>query len=226
MRDFEQREVRASVEMQRAAREVAWVNERLIELLAARGVARGEVDEFLRRRKEETDSRVTTFGNYARSPSPVSGSCRGSRGGSITRVVLVAGAEASGPEIGARDGTRTGTGDTRGKSCVSSCGTDGQNIDVDTSMEAGMSAGMDTPGRAKSDDDRHVCDGMSRTPKRCADTDEGSSALLTSCDDAASIIARFQGHGDVSYARETLGCGDATNCHVKNTRLFQLMDET
>lgn len=225
MRDFEQREARATADMQRAAREVAWVNERLIELLATRGVARCEVDEFLRQRKEERDRGATAVGDHARSPDRGSASCGGSRG-DVARVVLVAGAKTSGPEIRACEGVKTGTEDACGRSRISGSSADGRNIDMDTSMEVGTGVGMGTPGRVKSGDDRHVCDGMSRTPKQCANTDEGSRALLTSCDDAASIIAQFQGHGDVLHARETLGCGDATNCHVKNTRLFQLMDET
>ncbi|KAI1115382.1 hypothetical protein F5Y14DRAFT_135202 [Nemania sp. NC0429] len=228
VRDFEQRGVRASAEMQRAAREVTWVNERLVELLAERGVARGEVDEFLRRRREEM-GRGSTVGDSPRylDLNRGSGSCRGSRG-EVARVVSAVVAEgASSSETGAREGARTGAGadDMSGRSRVSSSGPDRQSIDMDTRIEVGTSVDMSTPARAKCGDDKHVCDGTSKAPKRCADTDEGSSALLTSCDDAASIIARFQGHGDVLHARETLGCGDATNCHVKNTRLFQLMDE-
>ncbi|KAI1183969.1 hypothetical protein F5B17DRAFT_443008 [Nemania serpens] len=189
VRDYEQREVRASVEMQRAAREVAWVNERLVELLAARGVTRGEVDEFLRRRKEERD-RGGAFEDYARSANQDPESFQRSRGG-VTRAVLVAGAEASDPAIVASEGVSKGIGDARGRGRVSGSGIEGRDIDTDTSTST-----------------------------------EGSRALLTSCDDAANIIAQLQGHGDVLHARETLGCGDSPNCHIKNTRLFQLMDET
>ncbi|RYO85383.1 hypothetical protein DL766_000456 [Monosporascus sp. MC13-8B] len=54
----------------------------------------------------------------------------------------------------------------------------------------------------------------------------GSPAQVTSCDAAAAIIADLQGHGDAARARGLLDCGDSRNCHVKNTRLFQLMVET
>lgn len=226
MRDYEQREVRASVEMQRAAREVAWVNERLVELLAARGVTRGEVDEFLRRRKEERD-RGGAFEDYARSANQDPESFQRSRGG-VTRAVLVAGAEASDPAIVASEGVSKGIGDARGRGRVSGSGIEGRDIDTDTSTstEVGMSVDMSTSGPAESGDVKHVCDGTSTTPKPCSHINEGSRALLTSCDDAANIIAQLQGHGDVLHARETLGCGDSPNCHIKNTRLFQLMDET
>ncbi|KAI0485263.1 hypothetical protein GGR56DRAFT_669746 [Xylariaceae sp. FL0804] len=47
---------------------------------------------------------------------------------------------------------------------------------------------------------------------------------LTSCDDAANIIANFQGHGDAVQARRILGCENVRSCHIKNTQLFELMD--
>lgn len=49
---------------------------------------------------------------------------------------------------------------------------------------------------------------------------------VTHCSAAASMIAELQGHGDATQARELLGCGSSRNCHVKNTRLFQLMVES
>ncbi|KAI1330866.1 hypothetical protein F5Y16DRAFT_318437 [Xylariaceae sp. FL0255] len=67
-----------------------------------------------------------------------------------------------------------------------------------------------------------ICGGALERPNGLPD---GNRAHVTSCDDAASIIASFQGHGDVSKARRSLGCGNVRVCHIKNTRLFQLMDE-
>ncbi|KAI0204975.1 hypothetical protein F4808DRAFT_316825 [Astrocystis sublimbata] len=163
VRDFENREARATLEMQRAAREVAWVNERLMELLASKGVAREEVDEFLRRAGEDG----------------------------------VAAASGHAQDQDHTDSAIEGTHD-------------------DTTILHAI-------------DDGRVADSSDGTPrllKRGAgNADEGLPALVTSCDDAANIIANFQGHGDVSQARNALGCGDAADCHVKNTRLFQLMDE-
>ncbi|KAE9966363.1 hypothetical protein BLS_007056 [Venturia inaequalis] len=48
----------------------------------------------------------------------------------------------------------------------------------------------------------------------------------TSCEDAASIIASMRGHADREQVREELGCGAKRDCAVKNTTLFQLMDQS
>ncbi|KAI0183996.1 hypothetical protein EV127DRAFT_486602 [Xylaria flabelliformis] len=176
VRDFESREVQATQAMQRAAQEVAWVNERLMELLAAKGVAREEVDEFLRR--EADAPRDVDQGSRARGASfrieDVGGACQG---------------------VENRKGSTTHGGDV---------------------ADAGI--GISTAAV-----DEHRMNVSSSKPTSVVD--KGSSAHVTSCDDAASIIAEFHGHGDVSHARSVLGCGDAARCHVKNTRLFQLMDE-
>ncbi|KAI0100636.1 hypothetical protein GGR51DRAFT_563970 [Nemania sp. FL0031] len=192
--EFEHREVQATLEMQRAAREVAWVNERLMELLAARGVSREEVDEFLRRRGGGRDEEITVA---------VRRCVRGVRrnGGSL---------DEGAPAEGVRNGEQN---------------TDGRDAGAVTITGTDMDMSIGNSGRGVNAEDINVCDGVSGTPRRITVADEGSRALVTSCDDAASIIADFQGHGDVSHARKALGCGDATKCHVKNTRLFQLMDE-
>ncbi|KAI3332437.1 hypothetical protein HD806DRAFT_480537 [Xylariaceae sp. AK1471] len=195
VRTFEANELQATLEMQRAAREVAWVNERLVELLAARGVSRGEVDEFLRQQRDAREDPDGATGNQASG----SGSGPGSRG----RTLEDAGHTMSAGDAGSsRDDLAECEDIENGrKSSIRISPTDGQNVDARTSAA----------GKPKSSSD--------------TTTTEGSRALVTSCDDAASIIADFQGHGDVSHVRNVLGCGDATDCHVKNTRLFQLMDE-
>ncbi|RWA04967.1 hypothetical protein EKO27_g10131 [Xylaria grammica] len=86
----------------------------------------------------------------------------------------------------------------------------------------GRAFDVDAGGGAVDGHDVGTCGEAS---KRSPDADVGPPSLITPCDAAASIIAGFQGHGDVVHARRVLGCGDVTNCHVKNTRLFQLMDE-
>ncbi|KAI1152350.1 hypothetical protein F4825DRAFT_311129 [Nemania diffusa] len=227
VREFESREVRASLEMQRAAREVAWVNERLVELLVARGVTRGEVDEFLRRRREQEEEgeHGTVAGRSTRGADVGSGSRRGCLNG-VSRAVSVGDAGTERSEGGEREGVENRGENTNEQKRVCGSGTNGRIAHVDADMGVGMGIGVDTLGLAVNGEEINVCDGVSETPRRLANAAEGARALVTSCDDAASIIAGFQGHGDVSHARKALGCGDATNCHVKNTRLFQLMDET
>ncbi|CAH0055776.1 unnamed protein product [Clonostachys solani] len=51
-----------------------------------------------------------------------------------------------------------------------------------------------------------------------------SGALETSCDKAAGILLELHNRVDPSWARSALGCHGNSYCHVKNTKIFQLMD--
>ncbi|KAI0399695.1 hypothetical protein F4802DRAFT_602755 [Xylaria palmicola] len=203
VRAFERGGVRASLAMQQAAREVAWANERLVELLAARGVARGEVDEFLRRRKEEEEFGTgVTVGRAA--PDGSRGLPGGVTGAFAPRTCGTTACGAAQP------------GDARESGRARVCGA-GQSLEGDAGVGASTSGRASAVGHGESSRTR---DGGTSFA-----VDEAPSTLVTSCDSAALIIAGFQGHEDVSHARAALGCGDTTDCHVRNTRLFQLMDE-
>jgi hypothetical protein len=93
-------------------------------------------------------------------------------------------------------------------------------------------AGCQTSGQSKSDATEPPGDYNTTTtadPKH--DDAQGRKmigaldALESSCDDAAEIIAQYQGHADINSARKALGCKDATPCYVRNVRVFQAMDE-
>ncbi|KAI0016400.1 hypothetical protein F4780DRAFT_683351 [Xylariomycetidae sp. FL0641] len=177
VRELEARDAQASVEMQRAARHVAWRNAKLLELLESRGMTGEEVESWLRAREEEERR-----GDGCAS-SAVKRKEKGPLQPEAKQQQIVA-AERTGPEEGRQCKT---TGDGRRTT---------------------------------------VCQGGMRHSTLDPRVDGGSVALITPCDAAASIIADFQGHGDATQARGILGCGSEKNCHVKNTRLFQLMDET
>lgn len=51
-------------------------------------------------------------------------------------------------------------------------------------------------------------------------------SLETSCETAAGILAGLRGHDDSAQVRAAMGCVGTSECLVRNTRLFQLMDET
>jgi hypothetical protein len=51
------------------------------------------------------------------------------------------------------------------------------------------------------------------------------SVAETSCDTAATILAQMRGDGDSEFARTMLGCQGTADCSVKNTTLFQVLDE-
>lgn len=52
-----------------------------------------------------------------------------------------------------------------------------------------------------------------------------NSGMETSCDVAAAILANMHGHADTSRIRVVLGCTGPSDCIVKNTRVFDLLDE-
>ncbi|KAI1175387.1 hypothetical protein F4777DRAFT_550535 [Nemania sp. FL0916] len=228
VRDFASRAAQATLEMQRAAREVAWTNERLVELLATKGVSKGEVDEFLTRCREQKDCDVGTGSQVhgtAQGFELSQDSLKDDTGAGLAGCVEES--QARSEKCNSAQGVRIREGRQRSP-CASSRNKAVAKPNTDMAMETSTDIGMGTgcSGWAVDEVEIHICDGTSRPAKESAGTDEGSRALITSCDAAASIIADFQGHGDVSHARKALGCGDATNCHVRNTRLFQLMDET
>ncbi|KAI8628224.1 hypothetical protein F5Y19DRAFT_438560 [Xylariaceae sp. FL1651] len=203
LREFEHREIQATLEMQQAAREVAWVNGRLMELLAVRGVSTEEVNEFLQRERHGKDLRARAArGHTGASQKPKSGD---------------RGLEPAGTAVLGSRTARSSSGDmtepeaATGERACAHLSTADQNILSTNQLEK--------------HDPVIVCDGPTDTPKLQTDISDVSRALITSCDDAASIIADFQGHGDVLEVRKSLGCEDVPNCHIRNTMLFQLMDE-
>jgi hypothetical protein len=60
VRDFEQREARATLAMQLAARKVLWENDQLRALLSAKGVTSTEVSEYLEQRRLVIQSSAST----------------------------------------------------------------------------------------------------------------------------------------------------------------------
>ncbi|KAF3916545.1 hypothetical protein ABW20_dc0102134 [Dactylellina cionopaga] len=61
----------------------------------------------------------------------------------------------------------------------------------------------------------------------CSTSSDGASDLETPCEAAANIILRMRGQGDESDVYSRFGCenGFPQGCSVKNTVLFQIMDE-
>ncbi|KAI1081791.1 hypothetical protein F5B20DRAFT_57640 [Whalleya microplaca] len=185
LRDYERRDAQASAEMQRAARAVAWRNERLMLLLARHGVGRREVEEFLRAEADGGPGQC------------LEGASTRPELEDEPRVALMA------PGVG-----------------IPAIPSSPRRGDRDATGQCGSPSHPPIRGEYE---DVPVCDdgaGVSGT------RDPTERAHLTPCDAAADIIANLQGHGDAAQARTVLGCGSVRDCHVKNTRLFQLMDES
>lgn len=63
-------------------------------------------------------------------------------------------------------------------------------------------------------------------PSEPSTTDiSGGETLETSCDAAAAILTNLYNQTDPAQTRAALGCIGTSNCSVKNTKIFWLMDE-
>jgi hypothetical protein len=259
VRNFEAGEIRATLEMQRAAREVAWVNERLLELLALKGVGRGEVDTYLSKTRKGVEGAngedQATSTNV--DDEPEAQFLRGGTAGLQRAALLYGDCERlrlcppartlPSPSMPVQATSQTPVYDDHGIVVVGNCEAaavnenENEEQDFTNRLVHANGGNICPPGSSK----------MATTRRQTRNTTEATGnnqeitststsictaapgvtlhsppALVTSCDDAANIIADFQGHGDPLRARSALGCGDSTDCHVKNTTLFQLMDET
>ncbi|KAK7750844.1 hypothetical protein SLS62_007243 [Diatrype stigma] len=201
VRDYERRDAEATRDMQRAARAACWENGRLLALLALHGVSRAAVDAFL---AQEAAGPVGNGNANGHSPSANAG-------------LVIAPVE------------RFGVPHTTDMSSSTQ-----SRADQSLRSRSGLLA---APGAEHADgnllstsrcerDVRKACPPSDAEIAFPEDETEIPPTHATPCDAAASIIAELQGHGDTAEARGLLGCKDSSNCHVKNTRLFQLMVET
>lgn len=218
MREYERRDAAATAEMQRIAQAVTWRNERLLALLALRGVSQVEIDAFLQQQlqqQQETGDLIPNAGIFAPDAnSEVSCTTPGdarSDGTSLLRLDL--GSSAPEPSSNGKATMHTAESHVMGLTRIQ---------DNDASSDKAHSTSSDElPDHARNEGGvEQFCDpGDAAT----SSTEDGAS---TSCDAAANIIAGLHGHDDATQARGLLGCKDSSSCHVKNTRLFQLMVET
>ncbi|CAJ2514021.1 Uu.00g021400.m01.CDS01 [Anthostomella pinea] len=221
VRAYEARDARATVEMQRAAREVAWRNERLVAMLRSRGVSAEEIERFLRAGEGEGAAGEGEVGLMRAGRGVEVG--RGSDGragadGGESRAGLgmdVAVTPLSPPRVAQSSSAVDVVGRAARQAIFSPASPEAQSSVADPAAAAEP---MDNQELA-------VCNGALSVSGSHESAGTDSRVLMTSCDAAASIIADFHGHGDATEARMILGCGSKSNCHVKNTRLFQLMDE-
>ncbi|KAK0649474.1 hypothetical protein B0T16DRAFT_131883 [Cercophora newfieldiana] len=105
-------------------------------------------------------------------------------------------------------------------------------------LEAGKALSSEGEGNmARQDQPADKCNGFGKEGC-CADEDVDRGSSLgketatsttheTSCEEAVAILRELQKgrHIDSEQVRTALGCSSAETCLVKNTRLFQVMDE-
>lgn len=231
LREYERRDATATVEMQRIAQAATWKNERLLLLLALHGVSQTEIDTFLQR---EAGAAGDSSSNYGIPPLV-------KRSESSRTVLTSIGIDRLEPlrprsDVAAPEPlsvNHISTQPSMGTNTVTTAdsynmGSNEVQVNADLPYTANSISSENLPGHYRNEEDaKEVCHpGDAATPTTEDGTSEISTEHATSCDAAANIIAGLQGHGDATQARGLLGCKDSTTCHVKNTRLFQLMVET
>ncbi|KAJ9150107.1 hypothetical protein NKR19_g5415 [Coniochaeta hoffmannii] len=208
LRDLQQRldeqerlGVQATIEMQQAAGQVARENARLRDLLLRLGVSDGEVEEFLRRGDP----------NSVENPLIENG--------------LAEGAGAPGSAPGVSSATELLGAEQLG---TPACSYDLQAASGFPSCSEEENSYFLQPSRAPPGDRTATLwpDSTEDAQPHHANLDVShESGLETSCEVAAAILADMHGHGDASRARVVLGCTDQSDCTVKNTTVFDLLDK-
>lgn len=240
MQEFEQQGVAATLEMQRAARKVAQDNLRLRALLARHGVSNELIESFLRspddlstpeakapspqRRSSGLEHQATekdgvAFASHTQSPHQTQ-----SRYGGSERPRLLAPHSPEGTEIyGAQALYSSRPSTCTAQTKVSSHEMTAQCSDTPSHREANdgtFSYPIAEPSECPSSLDCFCAPppvGEYRPPT--------SSGLKISCEAAAAVIAEMRGDGDRDSIRASLGCRGQESCTVKNSTVFQIMDE-
>ncbi|CAI4216868.1 unnamed protein product [Parascedosporium putredinis] len=162
VQEYERQGVHATLEMQRAARDVAVENARLRSLLTQRGVSEDEIEGYL----------VSSNLAGKRFRSAAAGGPRG-RWFRLFAKEHLGGERNQRAQCEGQHQPRTG--------------------DFGMSPPATFSA--------------------------------ASSPHEMPCNTAAQIIAGAQGHGDEQRARRAIGCQDSSECMVRNTTVFQALED-
>ncbi|KAI1384889.1 uncharacterized protein F4822DRAFT_376457 [Hypoxylon trugodes] len=198
LQEYELRGAQASIEMQRVAREVARENKRLRLLLENHGVSPEEIQTFLGLPNGAVGDFIqdqAVFQTQASTP------------GLPSEILLP----------------------TPSVPIVSHCQ---QNLPNHTRVTQLYSE--DSHVQQLSDRAHVPCyqrDGMASVrrspdpPTPTAPHDFTTASMETPCIVAADIITQLHGHKNAAEVLVALGCPGSSNCIVKNTRLFQLMDD-
>lgn len=225
--EYEIQGVAATVQMQVAARRVAAENAGLRGLLALHGVSGEEVEAHLRcsdgMRTLESDEfkmssaiTVSSLLPFEDTQSRHAGAYRTDAGlqcGIRHRPIAISGnlEDASLTAVTTIEPVETPIYTSTEKSAAWS-NQRGSNVIVDAKTEKNISPRQEVPRR---------CSNSIAT----VDVYPGSSGQQISCEAAANIISQMRGDRDPQIIRASLGCNGSEDCSVKNTTVFQVMDE-
>ncbi|KAK0709259.1 hypothetical protein B0T26DRAFT_653008, partial [Lasiosphaeria miniovina] len=195
VQEYERRGVEATLEMQRIARAVALQNSRLRSLLTSAGVSNSEVERYLDSFHDDEDL------GYEPTIPPT--------GHHYPLELQLQHRPPGSPDRPPFSGMPTSKPARSGPSTQSS------------------NDGREDPRTAPSD--RYASWSASADHDRMSATSDSSpnadpSPMEMSCSVAASIIVSMQRGQDERRTREALGCQGTKECLVKNTMLFQFLD--
>ncbi|KAF2475104.1 uncharacterized protein BDR25DRAFT_279040 [Lindgomyces ingoldianus] len=197
LREYEKREIQATMLVQLAARKVAWENTQLRGLLATKGVFGEDIEQFLHGKEPpELASNHTVFRDTLQGGLNFSAHERQNisplnNDSPISRI----------PHLNEGMDNSTEPHDSNA------------NLDIENDTESEQH-GLLPPVSGCS------------CPVAATQTFSGQENLMLemSCETAAIIIAGMRGHGDEEQARLELGCSRGRQCNVKNIKVLQVME--
>ncbi|KAK1637615.1 hypothetical protein BDP81DRAFT_211613 [Colletotrichum phormii] len=247
VQDYEKRGTQASLQMQKAARDVAFENSRLATentrlraLLVSKGVSNGEVDAHLRSFDDEgskgspTASNTTTLAPILNTPillepsptqlPPLQEHFGKASFSSETENEHLASKRKFGDSLLPPVLTLTPTPDVQQSSPL-----DRLAVLADASLNRSSQTGSASNTVSEPSRSPHPYHRRSETPPRPLESHQqpppAASPLEMSCNAAARIIADMQGQSDDRATRLALGCGaQDEECFVRNTSVFRMLD--
>lgn len=226
LEEYKRRGIQASLDMQRAARAVFDENQRLRALLTLCGASPSDVSQYL--------SSFPSPG-YARMPDAcvahsrvhLPATAQNSSSLMPRHITPIAATRRKAPAMASAAGLPAQTLSPSG----STCGLDG-------AQPQRQAEGEDYCQRPGYEDHQnleqvgHFMDGVLPPISDCfcppapPTTEDGRTEMLeTPCEAAAAILVELHHKADLGQTRVALGCNGASNCSVKNTTIFRLMDE-
>lgn len=179
-----------------AARRVSWENTQLRGLLVRNGLAREEIEEFLREQESiQTPSNATVIREELQSHT-------------TTQLHIDKPIKAFG-----------------GASFTGQIPREPRGHEVKDHRSIRQFEGQDIPEAPSSEVDEEVLlNYFGQASPTTSSFAESSSMLEMSCETAASIISGMRGNLDRERARYQLGCEGGEHCNVKNIKVLQVME--
>lgn len=190
--------------MQLAARQVAWENTQLRDLLISKGISLEETDEFLRGRERKV---VLASTNIVAGGALKPGSAAQAHEMKPTEALPIV--------------------NSIGQTCH-------EPLEQDISTEGGFESQVvaqipvceveEGVPRLDSPTQKLMHEDSARAATASSPLHGDDSMFQMSCEIAANIISSIRGNGDREQARSQLGCKGREHCKVSNVKVLQVME--